>query len=147
MTTPGNKTSDHSTVDRAMARDEQIARRARELYREAGQHIDPVTAGRLRAARRQALEAARMPQRHTARWLVPTGAFAAIAFAMLMVWQPLSNRATVPTSQTSSVDQSVAVDNDLPPDAEKADPNLYQNLDFYDWLAANSESDSAPVNR
>jgi len=32
-------------------------------------------------------------------------------------------------------------DNTLPPDPEQADPNLYQNLDFYGWLAAN---DSQP---
>jgi len=152
MTTPGNNTSDHSSAghssaDPAGSRDELIARRARALYREAGQRIDPVTAGRLRAARRQALDAAKTPQRHTARWLVPTGAFAAIAFATLMVWQPLSHGPTVPTNPPVSAEQSADADNDLPPDAEKTDPNLYQNLDFYGWLAANNASNSQPVNR
>ena len=147
MTAPGNNTSDHPTAEPADLRDQRIARRARTLYREAGQRIDPATAGRLRAARRQALAAASAPQRHTARWLVPTGAFAAIAFAMLMVWQPLSHGPTVPTSQTSSTEQSAEVDSDLPPDAEKADPSLYQNLDFYGWLAANNAATSQPANR
>ncbi|MBB5358853.1 hypothetical protein HDE76_002069 [Rhodanobacter sp. ANJX3] len=147
MTAPGNNTSDHPIAGHTDLRDERIARRARALYREASQRIDPTTAGRLRAARREALSAAKTPQHHTARWLVPTGAFAAIAFAMLMVWQPLSHGPSVPTSQPVSLEQSAEADSDLPPDAEKTDPNLYQNLDFYGWLAANSASDSQPANR
>ena len=35
-------------------------------------------------------------------------------------------------------------DNDLPPDADKVDPSLVQNLDFYSWMAANN---SAPANQ
>ena len=147
MTAPGNNTSDHRITGQADLRDERIARRARALYREASQRINPATAGRLRAARREALNAAKTPQRHTARWLVPTGAFAAIAFAMLMMWQPLSHGPRVPTSQPVSLEQSVEADSDLPPDAEKTDPNLYQNLDFYGWLAANSAPNSQPANR
>ena len=119
--------------------------RARELYHEAAQRIDPVTAGRLRAARREALAAAQAPQRHTARWLIPTGAFAAIALAALMVWQPLPHRAPSPPTQVANAtDASADLDNELPPDADKTDPNLYQNLDFYGWLAANN---SQPANR
>lgn len=148
MTTPGNnKASDNQAGAQADPRDELIVRRARALYREAGQRIDPATAGRLRAARRHALDAAKAPQRHTARWLVPTGAFAAIAFAMLMVWQPLSHSPSMPANHVISTDQSADVDNDLPPDAEKTDPSLYQNLDFYGWLAANNPSNNQPANR
>jgi hypothetical protein len=45
-------------------------------------------------------------------------------------------------------EQSAEVDNELPPDADKTDPNLYQNLDFYGWLAANnSQNNSQPANR
>lgn len=122
-----------------------LEQRARELYHEAAQRIDPVTAGRLRAARREALAAAQAPQRHTARWLIPTGAFAAIALAALMVWQPLPHHAKTSSPQmVNAADQSADLDNELPPDADKTDPNLYQNLDFYGWLAAN---DSQPANR
>jgi hypothetical protein len=39
----------------------------------------------------------------------------------------------------------VQEDSDLPPDADSADPTLYQNLDFYGWLAANDTS--APAQR
>jgi hypothetical protein len=37
-------------------------------------------------------------------------------------------------------------DNALPPDADTIDPNLYQNLDFYGWLAAN-ENQASPSAR
>jgi hypothetical protein len=133
MTTPDNRP------------DKPFEQRARELYLEAAQRIDPATTGRLRAARRQALTAAQAPRHHTARWLIPTGAFAAIALAALMVWQPLPHRAPSPTTQVANAtDATPDLDNELPPDADKTDPNLYQNLDFYGWLAANN---SQPANR
>ena len=125
-----------------------LEQRARELYHEAAQRIDPVTAGHLRAARREALAAAQTPQRHTARWLIPTGAFSAIVLAALMVWQPLPHRGAAPSNQASNApEQAAEMDNELPPDADKTDPNLYQNLDFYGWLAANNSQNSQPANR
>ena len=47
--------------------DEHFEQRARELWREAAQRIDPATAGRLRAARRQALETAKAPAHRAVR--------------------------------------------------------------------------------
>lgn len=115
---------------------ERLARRARALYQEASRHIDPATAGRLRAARRQALEAARpAPSRVASRLLLPAGAFAVLALATLMIWQPLRHD-HAPSHAASAVPATDA-DGDLPPDADSADPQLYQNLDFYGWLAAN----------
>lgn len=120
--------------------DKQFEQRVRALYQEATQSIDPVTAGRLRAARRTALEAATAhasPHRR-ARVLLPVGALAAVALAALMIWQP------APRPQSESKPQTAAVaeqDNEyLPPGADKADPGLYQNLDFYSWLASNDGS-------
>jgi hypothetical protein len=123
--------------------DKQIEQRARALYQEAVQRIDPVTAGRLRAARRTALEVAAVQAspHHRARVLLPVGALAAIALAALMIWQP------TPQPQSSGNQQASAVaeqDNEyLPPGADKADPGLYQNLDFYSWLAANQQNGQA----
>ena len=114
--------------------DEHFEQRARELWREAAQHIDPATAGRLRAARRQALQAARAPTHRAVRWLIPTGAFAAIALAAMMVWQPLPQHHAASAMHAASTADDL--DNELPPDADKTDPNLYQNLDFYGWLAS-----------
>lgn len=125
--------------------DMPLEQRARELYSEAVRRIDPDTAGRLRAARRQALEAARAPERHRARWLIPAGAFAVIALATMMVWQPSPHRVATPSAHVAGMAGATAeLDNDLPPDADKTDPNLYQHLDFYGWLAANN---SKPATR
>ena len=126
--------------------DKHLEQRARELYHEASRRIDPVTAGRLRAARRHALAAAHEPKHHATRWLIPTGAFAAIALATLMVWQPVPHDTLTSSNQATSVaGLSPDMDTELPPDADKTDPNLYQNLDFYSWLAANSSQHDQPA--
>jgi hypothetical protein len=125
---------------------ENFERRAREIYREASQHVDPVTAGRLRTARREALASSAHAAKHRAgRWLIPSSAFAMLALAALMVWQPLPHRAATPSAHVAAATQTNAdIDNDLPPDADQTDPNLYQDLDFYGWLAAN---DNQPARR
>jgi hypothetical protein len=116
---------------------DKLARRARALYQEASRQLDPATAGRLRAARRQALEAAKPASpRLASRLLLPAGAFAVLALATLMIWQPLRHAGQAPSHAASAV-PAADPDSDLPPDADSADPQLYQNLDFYGWLAAN----------
>lgn len=120
---------------------EPFEQRARELWREAARQVDPGVATRLLAARREALQAGRTPARHAARWLIPTGAVAAIALATLMVWQPLPH--ALP-QQHLTQNTLAEPDNELPPDAEQVDPSMYQNLDFYAWLAAN---DRRPATR
>jgi hypothetical protein len=117
--------------------DNELEQRARRLYRLAAQRLDPHTAGRLRAARREALRVAEASKSRVARWLLPTGALAVIALASVIVWQPLQqNRA--PLSTQVNANSAADLDSELPPDADQTDPNLYQNLDFYGWLAANN---------
>lgn len=114
----------------------QLEQRARALYLEAARQLDGTTAGRLRVARREALASAHATprSRHVVRWLVPSGACAAIALAAVLAWPSMPHpNATAPTTANVSSE----TDNALPPDPEQADPNLYQNLDFYGWLAAN----------
>lgn len=122
---------------------DNLERRARALYREASQHIDPATAGRLRAARREALAAAAEPAHaRFARRLVPAGAFAAIALAVLMVASPVS-RDNAP-AQAAGIEQPAEVEGDvLPPDLSNTDPSMVQNLDFYGWLATNDASQAS----
>ena len=120
-----------------------VEQSARECWHEAAQRIDPATVERLRAARRQALRSTQMPTHRTARWLIPAGAFAVIALATMTVWQP-PHQAAKSMQAISAPDPAVDLDNEFPPDADKTDPNLYQNLDFYGWLAANS---SRPATR
>ncbi|KZC24738.1 hypothetical protein RHOFW104T7_06930 [Rhodanobacter thiooxydans] len=131
---PDNRKHDNGGPDR------HLEQHARKLWREAAQRIDPATAGRLRAARRQALETARAPTHRAVRWLIPTGAFAVIALAAVMVWQPLPQHTPTTLHAAGSIDE---VDTELPPDADKADPNLYQNLDFYGWLASTGNHTAA----
>ncbi len=124
---------------------ENFERRARELYREACQHVDPAVAGRLRAARREALASAHAAKHRRGRWMIPSGAFAMLALAALMVWQPLPHRTAAPSTHIAvAVQANADLDSDLPPDAAQTDPNLYQDLDFYGWLAAN---DNQPAHR
>ncbi|RUL63923.1 DUF3619 family protein [Dyella dinghuensis] len=130
--------------------DKDFEKRARALYQEAAHRVDPVTAGRLRAARRTALEAAKTQAspHHRARVLVPVGALAAMALAALMIWQPTPGSHDNSSNQQAAV--PVAAEQDveaLPPGTDKTDPTLYQNLDFYSWLAANqSGSSNQPKN-
>ena len=121
--------------------DKPFEKRARALYQEATQRIDPVTAGRLRAARRTALQAAtaHATPHHRARVLLPVGALAAIALAALMIWQPAPHPQS-PGNQPAAMNTVAEQDSELPPEADKADPGLYQNLDFYSWLAANDSN-------
>ena len=140
MNTPDESRSDKNRPDNMP--NKPLEQRARALYHEAARRIDPATAGRLRAARREALAATQHPHRphHLARWLVPSGACAVIALAALLVW-PSAPRPTAVAPTTAAAGNGSEIDNALPPDPEQADPNLYQNLDFYGWLAAN---DSQP---
>ncbi len=117
--------------------DKHLEQRARALYREASSQLDPVTAGRLRAARRTALEAAQAPIR-ASRHLLPISACAAVILVVTMAVQPLQNGSMAVPEPTVAHLQNADTDSELPPDADSADPNLYQNLDFYGWLASNN---------
>lgn len=128
--------------------DAALARHARAVYREASRRIDPATAGRLRAARRNALAQPGRSVHGASRWLVPAGAFAVLALAALMVWQPASRAPSLPLPRTDTVSEApVDTDSELPPDADKADPSLYQNMDFYGWLASSESPHNPPTNR
>lgn len=116
--------------------EQRIAQRARALYQQATQQLEPAVAARLRAARRDAL-AAPAPGHRAARLLLPAGAFAAVALAVLIAWPPHRTAGTATAPAAAAATARGSEDSDLPPDADSADPMLYQNLDFYGWLAAN----------
>lgn len=119
--------------------DNNLERRARALYREASRRIDPATAARLRTARREALDAA-APAAITrmTRLLVPAGAFAAVAFAALMLFAPMRQELPAGAQGNEQAEQD-----DLPPNASTIDPGMVQNLDFYDWLATNDSTQAS----
>lgn len=130
MTSPDNRSPE--------LQPDEFDRRLRARYLEAVDRLDPVSAGRLRAARRAALQAATPPRaRALQRALLPAGAFAVVAFAALVIWQPSTRQQAAPTSRAAVTMPAQDADSELPPDPDSTDPKLYQNLDFYDWLAAN----------
>jgi len=119
------------------ASDKAFEQRARALYHEASRQLDPAIAGRLRAARRTALQSVQAPAHHRMRTLLPVGALAAVALAALMVWQPLQRTGTPAMGAAVSSTTASNANNELPPDLDGSDdPQLYQNLDFYSWLAS-----------
>jgi hypothetical protein len=144
MTSPDNHSTDLSR-DRAT----ELEHRLRARYLEAGDKLDAHTAGRLRAARRTALQALAAPTRSRLgftgmarartlqRVFLPAGAFAMIVLASLMIWQP-ARHPPASAHRTAATLAAPDPDNELPPDPDSTDPTLYQNLDFYDWLAANN---------
>ena len=100
------------------------------LDRSAGT-LDAKTRARLRAARREALAQAQAPRGFAPRWLVPVGAVTALAVvaALGLWWMPIA----APPPMAASVEEAellFATDN----------LELYQNLDFYRWLAAKERS-------
>lgn len=112
--------------------EDDIARRAHDLYRRASNDTAPSVAGQLRAARRIAMAA---PTGSAAtRFLLPAGAFAVIALAAIMVW-PSAER---PAALHPTIAMAVDADSDLPPDADSADPAMVEHLEFYSWLAADT---------
>ncbi len=114
-----------------------LASRARSLFDSAVDGVDAATAARLRAARRAATE----PRRASlTRLLVPAGAFAAAALALGLVWHPHTG---APTASTPAVATVAGNGSDSLAATDAADLDLYQNLDFYDWLATQPQQPGA----
>jgi len=123
-------------------RDRELARRAREIHAQACAGVDARMHAQLAAARRNALLAAGEPLRKRV-WLPAGGAIAACALAVgVILWRPAAMPSTVQTRQIA------ANETELPLDADAKQIDLYQNLEFYQWLAqqpdAHPTSDGAP---
>jgi len=112
--------------------------RLRSLYRRTADEVDTATAARLRESRRRALDAAERPR--LGRWLMPAGALAACLLALVVIRPSTPHNSASVGSATHALASSA--DNGLPPDPDSADPAMYQDLDFYAWLADQSGSSS-----
>jgi len=135
MNTTPERNPENISLD-GLPTDRAVETRAREIFKNACAHVDVRTGARLAAARREALDAARHPS-HRRVWLPAAGAFAACALALGVVWfhaGPASGPAANMHTQGSTI-AAVATDADLPLDADAEQLDLYQNLDFYQWLA------------
>jgi hypothetical protein len=107
-----------------------IARLKSVLDRSAGA-LDAPTRVRLQAARRRALEQAPVARAFTPRWLVPAGAAAVLAVvAVLGLWWLPASAPPPIAANLEDAELLFAADS----------LELYQNLDFYRWLAAKERS-------
>jgi hypothetical protein len=75
-----------------------VARRAREVFAAASDHVDPATAGRLRLARRAALAAGSPPR----AWLMPIAGAVAAALVAWLAWPHAQAPAPVPAPVATS---------------------------------------------
>lgn len=112
--------------------DAAFDRRLHALWQEACAELPAADRDALRRRRRAALGApARAPR--TRQHLLPLAAAASIALASLWVWQPW----------TAALDPGAdPAERALLAQAESSD--LYENLDFYLWLAASDAADAQP---
>lgn len=101
--------------------DKTFLRRVRAELDHSAASLDELTVARLRAARLQALEA---KPRH-GRWFVLGGALSAAVAAGVVAFLVLTPVAVPPPT---GLDQLELV--------SEADVELYQELEFYRWLAA-----------
>src|SRR5581483_6731869 len=103
----------------------------RALHEHACAHVDARTRAKLAAARREALTAKDHRSSHRLIWLPAAGAVAACALVLGVMWFKPQPANTPPQTQT----QVAANDAELPLDTDTQQLDLYQNLDFYQWLA------------
>ncbi len=113
-----------------MSHDEQqFLSRARATLNERVDSLDPLSLQRLRGMRREALRATAVGSPLSGTWFLPAGAMGSILLLSLVfaLWQPV-------------VDMPLSLaDMELLAATDKLD--LYENIDFYQWLPA-VESDA-----
>lgn len=107
------------------------------LYRRTADEVDTATAARLRSARHKALEA--RDAARWGRWLFPLGAVATGLLAVVLIWPSTHKPPAAPAQPARTVTASAAAgdssDSALPPDPDNTDPTMYQDMEFYAWLA------------
>ncbi len=115
---------------------DQIERKARALYRRSCQNLPPQARQSLQQARLDAVTA--RPRGLANRMLMPAGALAASALALVVGWGYFPSSQHAPSQATHYTTGSTA-------SAVRGtdSPELYQDLDFYRWLAAQTEQPPA----
>lgn len=102
--------------------DEQIGRRAKELFDESVERLDAATLSRLNRGRCAALVEASRPGWQWSGWLPATGIAAAVLLAVIMLRGPGS----------ADVIDAPAVDFDIL--LSEASIDMLEELEFYSWL-------------
>lgn len=107
------------------AAERELALALREALRESEQALDFVATSKLRAARARAIAEPPRPQR---RWLLAGLGSSALAVALLViVARPWPAPTPTPADWAHGEALEVLLDED--------DPELYEDLDLYRWLA------------
>ncbi len=116
------------------AGEEEFLRRVREGLDAGAGALDAATVMRLRRARAHAIEAAGGRARRVRGWVPAAAAAAAAGVAVLAVWiawsGPMHRQTPAPTVAARLEAADVL--------ASGANLDLYENLDFYAWLAHGS---------
>ncbi len=103
--------------------EQQLAERLGRQLRDSEDGIDELTTARLRAARRQALDAlGKHPYRYRVAWSLGGFATASVALLAVMLW---SGAPELPVPALTADDWELLAEGDL---------QLIEDLEFYDWL-------------
>lgn len=132
----------------ALPADDEVASRARTLFRTACEQTDSYHALRLGLARRKAIHAA-TTRRALKAWASFAGVAACCALVAGVVWlHPMDKPETASSIATtpSTVTQGDA--DEVIPDLGSNQMEVVQDLDFYRWLAAQpTMASAAPATR
>ena len=109
---------------------DSVERRARALYRQSCQRLDADSLRSLQRARLDAVAAQAVG--NTRRLLVPLGAVAASILAVAVTWTFLPARSQYDASPRNEGTYGVTR-------SGNADAEMYQDLEFYRWLARHAE--------
>jgi hypothetical protein len=107
-------------------RDEDLARRAKELFDDSVERLDAATLSRLNRSRQEALaELERTkPVGHWVRWVPATGV-AAAAVVAVVVWQGVMTENPLPAT-SSDTDFEILIGEDS--------LEMLEDLEFYSWI-------------
>src|SRR5262245_39964271 len=114
--------------------DTPFEQRTREVLEESTARLDGRTLSRLTQARHAALEKGQRPARQAWRFMLPAGATAAAAIAVVM-WMGPAGRDNPERGTNPLEDLELLADADAPDFVEDG-----EDLEFYEWAADELES-------
>lgn len=121
-----------------MSTNVSIECRARALYRQSCQKLPAHARRSLRSVRLEAV--ATRPTSIVQRLLMPIGAVAASVLVLVVMWSYIPTQTRYATAKHGNATITSAPTADADTEAET---ELYQNLDFYRWLASRTEQPPA----
>lgn len=121
--------------------DEDLTRRAREVFLASVAGLDAGVLKGLREARLKAIEAAEAPRSQWQGWRIPASAMA-LVFVGVVAGALWWNGLTGPTAAPEPF--NTAGNEDLPIVLTSDSLDMYADLDFYQWLESEDQAKKAP---